>query len=161
MKVEFGQVVSQIICFLLMFWILKRYGWKPILTVIEERKIRIKAEFEELRNQKKEIDHLIEDYKHKLAGIDEKAQVKIEEAIKQGKEASLKIQEEAHRQAKIIIIRAQEDLQKEVIKAKIQLKNEIIKITLDATEKILQENIDPKKNEELIASFVNNIGENK
>lgn len=161
MKVEFGQVVSQIICFLLMYWILKRYGWKPILTVIEERKIRIKAEFEELRNQKKEIDLLIEDYRKKLAEVDEKAQVKIEEAIKQGKETSIKIQEDARHQAKIIIMRAQEDLQKEITKAKIQLKNEIIKITLNATEKVLQENIDSKKNEELIASFVDSIGEKR
>lgn len=154
MKIEIGQVISQIIAFLIMLWVLKRYAWKPLLGVMEERRNKIKSDFASIDKQKTELDELIQYYKEKLAEIDEEADAKINKAIKKGHEHAQTIHDEAQRQAKLIIAKAQVDLGKEVVKAKQQLKNELINMTLMATEKMLDENLDREKQKKLILNLV-------
>jgi F-type H+-transporting ATPase subunit b len=160
MKIEIGQVVTQIISFLVMFWVLKRYAWKPLLKNLEWRKNKIKKEFETIEHKKKEINKLIEEYHAHIKDIDAYAHSKTQEAIEQGKQIAHEIQQEAQIQAKAIITKAQADLQKEIFKAKLQLKNEIANIAVRTAEKILQENLDKEKQQNLIADFIEQMGAN-
>ena len=37
-------LVTQIVGFLIVLWVLKRYAWKPVLGLLEERRARIAAD---------------------------------------------------------------------------------------------------------------------
>lgn len=154
MRVLIGQVITQILAFLFMLWVLKRYAWKPILKVMDDRRNRIQSEFDSIDEQKAEIDKIIADYKQKLSDIDAQANAKINEAIVKGRDLAHEIQKDAQKQAKTTIEKAQKDALNEIKKAKVQLKNEIVDMTLAATEKILKENLNEKKQKDLVLDFV-------
>lgn len=153
-NIEIGQILTQIVAFLFMYWILKKFAWKPLLAIMEERKQKIESEFEFIEQQKREIQHLNDEYNAKLKDIDAKARVKIQEGIDKGYKLAREIQEEARVQAKNIISHTQDEVVKEIAKAKIQMKKEIIHLTIEATKKLLKEEIDEKKQESLIDKFL-------
>ena len=45
--VDTPQVVTQILGFLLMVWILRRYAWGPLIGMLEARREKIAGEFKE------------------------------------------------------------------------------------------------------------------
>lgn len=154
MRIEIGQIISQIISFLIMLWVLKRFAWKPLLALLEERKNKIASEFDSIEQQKLENEGINKEYQRKLKEIDEHARFKMQRAIDDGQQIGLKIQKDAQAQAKKIITSAEEEVQKEIQRAKIQLKNELVKISLMATEKMLHESLDEGKQKELVMNFV-------
>ncbi|MGZ3633771.1 MAG: F0F1 ATP synthase subunit B family protein, partial [Parachlamydiaceae bacterium] len=62
MKIQIGQVISQIIAFLLMLWILSRYAWKPILNTMEERRHKIQSDSDAIEDQRKQAEALLAEY---------------------------------------------------------------------------------------------------
>lgn len=154
MHLEISQIISQIIAFLIMLWVLKRYAWKPLLAVLEERRNKIQAEFQTIEEQKKANEDLANDYREKLKDIDNQARAKIQEGIEEGRKLSLEIQQEAHDTAKAIVLKTQTDMQKEVHKARLQLRNELVNMTLAASRKIIHASLDSEAENKLVADFV-------
>lgn len=157
MHLEIGQIITQIISFLVMLWVLKRYAWKPLLSTLEERKKAIRSEFDNIEKQKKNLEKQKKEYEGKLHDIDEYAHVKIEEAVDIGRKRADEIHKEAQQNAQALLTKTQADLQKEVIKAKEQLKDEIVKMTMMSTEKILQKDLNKDKQKGLIQDFVEQV----
>lgn len=154
MRIEIGQIITQIISFLIMYWVMKRYAWKPLLNLLDARRDKIKTDFDTIDTQKKEIENIGEEYRQKLKEIDSFAFSKTQEAIEKGKQIASDIQKEAHVQAKEIVAKAHGDLQKEIAKSKEQLKDEVVKMAMQATEKILESKLDKEKKKNLLSDFI-------
>lgn len=158
MKLEIGQVITQIISFLIMLWVLKRYAWKPILSRMVARQESIKSQFDDIENQKKHLSKEIEDYNDKINALELQSQMKIREAVETGEQLALEIQQKARSQAKAMIEKAELDAQNEVRKAKVLLKNELVALTLATTEKVFQTELDEDKQKKIILNFVKKMG---
>lgn len=154
MHIEIGQVVSQIIAFLIMLWVLKRYAWKPLLNTLEQRKNKIATDLSTIEEQKKALASLMIEHNQRLKDIEAQAQMRIQEAVVEGQKRAQVIQEEAHNQAKNLIKKAQEQLQIEILKAKTQLKEEIVHIALTSAQKMIKESLDLDKQNQIISEFV-------
>ncbi|MCI0531062.1 MAG: F0F1 ATP synthase subunit B [candidate division Zixibacteria bacterium] len=154
MNLEFGQIITQAIAFVLVVLILRKFAWKPLLLVLEQRKEKIQSEFDQIEAHKHKVQTLTEEYQEKLKGIEAQARTRIQEAVNEGRKISQEIQAEARTQSKEILSKAQGDVEREVAKAKQQLKNDIVNLVISATEKIVQEKLDQEKHKKLIADFV-------
>ena len=58
MDLRLDILITQMIGFLIVFWILKRYAWGPVLGMLEERRARIANEVsasEKLRREAEEL----------------------------------------------------------------------------------------------------------
>lgn len=155
MNVEIAQVFTQILSFLIVLWVLKRFAWKPFLKILEDREENIRSQFATIEKQKKENADLLQDYQGKI----DNASKEVRELIKQGRESGLqaarKIEDEAHEEAKKMVLRTKEELQKEVEKAKLELRNELVNMTFAATEKMVKVEMNPEKQKEMISQFLN------
>ncbi len=157
MGLEFGQIVTQIIGFLLVLWLLKRFAWKPLLSMLDQRRSRIKSEFADIEDRKGEMGKLVREYEAKLKEIESLTRVKLQEAAKEGQQMAAEIKENARKEASAMISRAKEELQREVDKAKVELKDEIITMTLRATERMIAEKLDEEKHKGLISDFIDEL----
>ena len=92
-----------------------------------------------------------------MKNIDAERRQKITEAVNDGNKIASDIKVKAQEEARDIINRTNEQLERDVAKAKVQLKEEMVMITLTAAEKILHEKLDEKKERELIGKFIDNI----
>ncbi len=154
MDLETKQIISQIIAFLIMLWILKRFAWKPILHVLEERRQHIKAEFSNIKEQKEEIEQLKADYASKLKGIDAEARNQLQIAVNEGRKISQEIQRTAREQSQEIIDKAKEEINEEVTKARMQLKNDTVNLAMQATNKIIRNSMDSDKQKALVQEYI-------
>ncbi len=157
MGLEIGQIVTHIIGFLIAVFLLKKFAWKPLLSILEERRSKIKSEFDNIDKEKKKVDDLLSDYETKLKEIDSLARVKIQEAAREGQKLANEIKENARKESKDILTRAREEIQRDVDKAKVQLKNDLVNMTMRAAEKLIRERLDEEKDKKLIAEFIDAV----
>jgi F-type H+-transporting ATPase subunit b len=161
MGLELGQIITHIIGFVIAIIILKKFAWKPLLSMLEERRNKIKSEFDNIEQERKKTEKLYSDYQTKLEEIDSLARTKIQEAAREGKMLSNAIKENARREAKQIVAKTKEDIQRDLDKAKLQLRDDVVNITLRLAEKIIQEKLDQEKDKRLVAQFVDEMRQGK
>jgi len=157
MSIEISQLITHAIGFLITVWLLKRFAWKPLISMMEERRQKIIGEFQKIDDEKAAAEKLKAEYNDKLKDIDAERRQKIAEAVNEASKIASDIQVEAQEKAHKMITDTNEKLTRDVARAKVQLKEEMISITLTAAEKILHEKLDEKKDRELIGRFIDNI----
>jgi F-type H+-transporting ATPase subunit b len=157
MGLEIGQIVTQIIGFLIAVFLLKKFAWKPLLSILEQRRLKIKSEFDNIDKEKKKVEDLLSDYQTKLKEIDSLARVKIQEAAREGQELANEIKENARKESKDILTKARDEIQRDVDKAKVQLKNDLVNMTMRVAEKLIRERLDEEKDRKLIAEFIDSV----
>ena len=111
-------LVTQIIGFLIVLWVLKRYAWKPVLGLLEERRAphrqRCGLGGEALRH---EAERIRAEYEEQLKGIEVQARERIQAAVAEGQKVAEEIRANAHREARAITEKAKADLEMEYKKA--------------------------------------------
>ncbi len=161
MSLELGQIITQIIGFLIAIVILKKFAWKPLLSMLEERRNKIKSEFAAIEEERKKTEKLNADYQSKLKDIDSLSRVKIQEAAQEGQIMANQIKEIARNEAKEIVTKAREDIGRDVEKAKVQLRDDVVNLTLQITEKLMGEKLDAEKDKKLVARFIDEMKQGK
>ncbi|HXF48778.1 MAG TPA: F0F1 ATP synthase subunit B [Verrucomicrobiae bacterium] len=157
MNLVWQQVLTQIVGFLIVLWVLKRFAWKPILTLLEERRQKIKSEFEAAAQKKEEANQLLSSYEAKLKEIDALARAKITEAVAEAQKIAAEIKEEARKEGRELVTRSQAEIQREIAKAKVQLKEDMVAISLTATEKIISQKLDEPGHRRLVDEYLTRI----
>jgi len=157
LNLEIQQILTQALGFLILLWILKKIAWKPLLTLLDERREKISSEFRNIEQVKSELSRLEEQYKAKLSEIDAQARQRIQEAIAEGQRISMEIQEKARDEAKKTIDKAKANIEMEVAKARVDLKNQVSSIAIRAAEKILKEELNEERNKRLVMDFIETV----
>ncbi len=157
MNLVWQQVLTQIVGFLIVLWVLKRFAWKPILSLLEERRQKIKSEFEAAALRKEEANQLLASYEAKLKEIDAAARAKITEAVSEAQKIAAEIKEEARQEGRELVVRSQAEIAREIAKAKVQLKEDMVAISLTATEKIISQKLDEPGHRRLVDEYLTRI----
>jgi F-type H+-transporting ATPase subunit b len=155
MNLDWGQIVTQMIGFLIAVWLLKKYAWDKLLGIMEERRHKIASSFQQIEDTRNEVDALKAKYDKELEKIDDLCRANIQEAAKQANEMAAEIREEARRETVIMREKAKVDIAREIDKANAVLRDEIVDTVITATEKVIRERLDPEKHGQLIQAFIN------
>jgi F-type H+-transporting ATPase subunit b len=156
-SLEWQQILTHIVGFLIVLFVLKRYAWKPLLKMIDERRERIQSDFDKAEDERKKAEELRTGYEARMKEAESEARSKIQESIREGQNVAAEIKDTARKEAQDLIERAKEELSRDVDKAKVQLKLDIVKMTLAATEKMINEKLDEAKHRQLIEGFINDV----
>lgn len=154
MQVIWQEVLTHALGFVILVLVLKRFAWRPVLTLLDDRRRRIEQEFARIEQTKTQLEMLQRDYQARLAQIEQEARIKIQEAVADGRRVSAEIQEQARAQATQVLTQARENVQLEIAKAKVELRERVAKLTLEATEKLLGQKMDAAKDEALVLRFL-------
>ncbi len=157
MDIQLQQILTHALGFLIVLWLLKRYAWKPLLALMEERRARIADEFKKIEQEQAKVGELTAEYQGKLKEIDAERRVKLVEAVNEGKKIAEEIKVAARDEARDITAKAKADAEREIAKAKVQLKNDMVAMTVTAVERLIKERLDDSKHRELIGSFIDNV----
>lgn len=152
-----SEIVAQIISFMLLLFLLRKFMWKPFLKVIDDRREKVSSDLLKIENAQTGIAKLKKEYEDKVSDIDKAARVRIEEAISEGKRISDELREDAEKRAERIITNANEMVKGELIKAKEELKETIVDLTMKVSEKIIEEKLSEAQDKKLVEDFLNKI----
>jgi F-type H+-transporting ATPase subunit b len=156
--VDVPQVLTQILGFLLMVWILRRYAWGPVIGMLEARREKIAGEFKEGERLKAEAMGLKARYDAELKTIDAQARQRITEAVAEGQKVAGEIRTQAQAEAAARLERAADEILREREKAKEVLKHQVIDLSLRTAEKILRQKLDDPAQRKLAGEFIDEVG---
>lgn len=151
MELALGQIIAQVLGFLLMLWILKKFAWKPILSILEERKLKIASDFAEIKNQEDVLKSMQQELREKMKALNATAEEHLNVELEKAKRMAEQIHKQAEVSAQEILDNAKLEMQQEVIKAKSSLKNEMVGLVITSTEKILKDKL---KDEDVNRRFI-------
>ena len=154
---DLQQIVSQALSFILLVLILKRFAWRPLLTMLDQRRAHIEEELRQVARSQADLARLQEDYSKRLAKIEEEARTKIQQAILEGKRIAVEIQEQAREQASALMTKSKDTIELELAKAKVTLRDQVAGMTVEAVERVLRQKLDAKTDRHLVDAVLDEL----
>jgi F-type H+-transporting ATPase subunit b len=138
-NIHLSEVVVQLVAFLIVFAVLKKFAWKPLLAIIRSRRERFESEWGGIEKTKQDVAALQKDYQAHLQKIEEEARAKMQEAIQEGRRLAREIQEKARLESQDSFEKAKANIELEVQKARLTFRREVVDLSIRVAEKILTE----------------------
>ena len=143
----------------LLYLMIKRFLYKPVLNVIAKRKAAIEAEYREAEEARTSATRSREAYAQKLAGAQAEADSMIQSATMTANRRGDRIVEDARERADGIIHQAQVEAELEKKKAQETIRQEIADVSATLTEKLLGREMSGGDHRKMIDAFLDEIGE--
>ncbi len=156
--IDIKLVLTQILGFIIMVWILGRFAWGPIVANLEARRQKIAADFAEADRRQHAADELKAKYEQELRGIAAQARARMQEAIGEGQKVAEEIKVQAQAEAQARLQRGREEMDRERENAKEQVKQQVIGLSIRTAEKILRAKLDDPAQRRLAGEFIDEVG---
>lgn len=130
---------------------------KPLSQALNARIKGIKDELNTLENKKKEAEVQLAEYNEKLSRLEGEAERLIEEYVKQGEEAKVRIIKEAESTAVKLEEQAKRHIEQEFKQAKNQLQEEILQVALVKAEEIIKAKISSEDQDRLVDDYLEKV----
>ena len=140
---------SQVISFVIVALLLRRFAYKPILNVLEERRRRIEEGQINAEKIKRQLDEAEKRYSEILAKANAEAQKMIDEARESSAHLAERKQQEAIAAAEQIIAKAREASAIEHERTMDSLKQELGRLVVDTTAKVTGKVLTPEDQQRL------------
>lgn len=158
---ELGLIVWTTLVFCILFFLLAKFAWKPILKAVKEREASIEDALNLAEQTKKEMIQLSASNEVLL----NKAREERDEMLKEARVVKDKMISDAkvvaNTEAERIIASAKEAIQHEKLAAITELKNQVATLSIEIAEKILKQELSTaEKQKSLIDNAVGEINLN-
>lgn len=154
---SFGLIIWTLLVFIIVFYILKKFAWKPILSSLSEREKNISDAILSTEKVKKEMESLKSENEILLS----KAREERSQMMREAKETRDKIISEAKEQARLetnkIIADAQAAINQQKMASITDLKNQVGNLVIEVSEKVLRRELSNKEDQE---KYINQLAAN-
>ncbi|MCD7872512.1 MAG: F0F1 ATP synthase subunit B [Clostridiales bacterium] len=148
-------ILFTLINLIIFYFLMKKFLFKPIFKVMNERKEIINKKFDDAESAKGEALELKKQYENKLQGADdEKARI-INEAKESAKDEYGKIIGRAEDDVKKMKETAKKQIDEESEKVFRSAKENIVSLAMDAAEKVVGKSVSSETNNEILDEFLN------
>jgi len=144
---EFGLFFWQVLIFVGLILLLKKFAWKPILDAVNEREEGIKNALQSAEQARKDMENLMSN-NEKLAA---EARAERDAMMKEAREIKEKMINDAKAEAQIqgekMIEQAKAAIESEKNAAMADLKNQVSALSLEIAEKLLKDELSNKESQ--------------
>jgi F-type H+-transporting ATPase subunit b len=157
---DFRTVFVQFLCFLVLFWLFKRFLWGPILSILDQRQTEVETMYRLAEEARDGAINARKEYEAKLARSQEEARQHINEAMKQATALKEEIVANARAESERIVAAGQEAVRQEAEKAMVALRDEVARLAVGAAGEIVRRNLDEDAHRALVDDFIAKAGSN-
>ncbi|MFC1653464.1 F0F1 ATP synthase subunit B [Patescibacteria group bacterium] len=157
MEINLQQFLLQIVNFGIVFFVLSKFAYKPILKILDERANKIS---DGLRAAEKSLQEQIkiEQTKQKeLAKTQKEAAKILEEANKKAEGLSKEMIEQAKAESKKVIQNEEKQLMARLEKEEKRLKGEVASLVSETTQAVLKTGLSAKHQKEILKNQINDL----
>lgn len=152
-----GLFIWSIITFMVLFFVLAKFAWKPLLKMLQDREDMIRTSLDDAEKAKVELERLNEESEAIMA----KARSEAQTILADGKAAAEKVKEDTVAKAKEQANKIREDAEKQILvekdKAIADIKQEVVNISLSVAEKLIHKNLSDADNKALIEESLKKV----
>lgn len=159
MDIKFGSMIFQLLAFIVLFILLKKYAFGPLLGVMEKRQKQIDDQIKSAETNRQEADRLLKEQNDELQKSRIEAHQLIENAKASSEKQALDILDNAKVEAERIKNQALQDINLEKEKAVAELREQVGALSVLIAAKMIEKEIDEKTQSKLIDDIMKQVGE--
>lgn len=158
MEINWGQIIATIINFAILYFILRRFLFKPVNNAIDTRQNEIISKITKTEEDRKKAEELRKENEDKLRLAKQEGKSIVEDYKVKADKVSTDILQEARQEAETIIERARVEAEREKEKAADEIKNQIVDLAVVLSSKALEESANEEQHRRLIKDFIAKVG---
>jgi F-type H+-transporting ATPase subunit b len=155
-----NELVWGSLSFIVLFVLLAKVGYPAVKKGMDARAERIRASLDEAEKAKAEAQTILQEYRSQLADAKGEAARIIEEA----RQSADKMRQDLHKKAETEVAeikqRAQDDIAAQASRTMADLQARVALLAVELAEKVVEKNLDPDTNRELIEHYIQRVGSN-
>ena len=157
-SVNIWAIIASLCNLLILTWIVKRFLFKPVKKILDERRAAIDADYAQAAAAKAEAEEDRLNYEAAMAAAEQTPGQLLADATRVAEHRSNAIIADAREKATALRRQAEADAVLERKKAEDEIRKEIADVSTQLTGKLLQREITEEDHRNLINSFLQEIG---
>jgi F-type H+-transporting ATPase subunit b len=152
-----GLIFWTLVVFGILFALLWKFAWPPILRSVEERERRIQNQLAEAEKARTEAARLLEEHKKLLAGGRQEAIEILNKAKTLAEKEREALIQKARQEQDEILARARREIGEEKAKAIAELRREAVDLAIAAASRVIDANLDSDANRKLVLEYLKDL----
>ncbi len=157
MEIDWFTVVAQLVNFLILVWLLKRFLYKPVLNAIDEREKKIATQLQDAESKKEEARMERQQYRQKNEAFDHEHAAKLEEARQRVESEKQKRYDEARQESSDLRLKLEESLRQQQHELQDSLKRRAKEAVFDIARKALSDLANAELETQVVNVFIEKI----
>lgn len=157
MEINWFTVIAQIVNFLILVWLLKRFLYKPVLNAIDAREKKIAAQLEDAATKKAEAEKDQQLYRQKNETFDKERVSKMNEVHQQIDSEKHRLFEEVRKESTVLRSKFEESLQQQEQDLNNRLKKKTKDAVFEIARKTLSDLADVNLEQQVVTVFIDKI----
>ena len=158
-SVNLWQILISLANLTILFLLLKKFLYKPVTKMLEERRTQIDKEYSDAETANASAKAKDAELTERLAGAKQEAEDIVKEAADAAQARGDKIVEDAKAAADGIIRQAEQEAELELKRAEAAIKTQVIEVSTALAEKMLSREVNADDHKALIDNFIDKIGD--
>jgi len=152
-----GLMIWTIVCFLVALFVLRRFAFGPIQTLIDERRERIRRSLDEADEAREEARNLLEEHRKLIGQARNEAEEILSEARQVGKAMQQRVKDETEADRQRRREETKRQIEAETRRALEAIRAEVAELSLFAAEKVTRKTLDDKDQRRLIDEAIGEL----
>ena len=157
--ITWGDALYQLLAFLVLMWLLKKFAWGPLMNVMKKREEHVANEIDQAEKARKEAEELLAQHQQMVKEARQQSQEFIEQAKLQGETQKEEIISAARQEAERLKESARLEIQQERENAVKALREQVASLSVLIASKVIEKELDEKDQEALIQEYIKKAGE--
>ncbi|MCO6018387.1 ATP synthase F0 subunit B [Carnobacterium divergens] len=156
-----GDTIFVLLAFLLLLLVLKKFAWKPLMGIMEERERQISKNIDSAENSRIEANRLAVEGKEKMDETRNEALTILNNARENGERIKRDMLEKAKEDAERIKAEAQLDIEMEKQKAIESVKSDVSQLSMEIAAKLIGKELTGEGHAALIDEYIEGLADDK
>lgn len=158
-SVNVWQILISLANLLIMFFILKKFLFKPVQKVMKTRQDQVNKLYGDAENDRDAAAGMKQEYETRLATAREEADGLVRNAVQTAQRKSDGILSDAAGQASRLKQKAEEEIAMERKQMLLDVRGEISDIAVSIASKVVEREVNSQDHETFVDEFIRNVGE--
>ena len=158
-SVNLWQILISLANLLIIFWVFKRFLFKPVQKVMNARQEQVDKIYSDAEQDRSAAVSMKQEYEARLATAREEADGLVRNAVQTAQRRSDAIVAEATSQASHLKQKAEEEIARDKKQMLLDVKSEISDIAVSIASKVVEREIKKEDHDRFVEEFIKNVGE--
>jgi F-type H+-transporting ATPase subunit b len=158
-EISWGTTLYQLVVFIILFLLLKRYAFGPLLNVMQTRQEKVEKDLAEAEKNRQEAEKLLSEQREEMSKVRREAQEILERAKQTADKQAQDLLAQAREEAERLKEDAQKEIQREKEQALAAVRDQVGALSVMLASKIIEKEIDEAAQKTLVDDYLKDVGE--
>jgi len=156
--INFKLLFIQLIGFLILLWLMKKFLWGRVLDMIQNRTAEIKNAFDTNEKTRSEVNALKVEYEQKLTQARAEAESIVKSAVEQAEREGRAVIETTRQEAEQLRLKGLADIEQEKKRVIADIRSEVLQLSVEIAGRLLARQVDSSDVDRLTDEVISEIG---